>query len=64
MLLLKKISLMLIYFLRERERERETDQVGEGQRERETQNPRQAPGSELSAESDAGLEHTNCEIMT
>ena len=34
-------------FLRERERER----AGEGQRERETQNPKQAPGSELSAQS-------------
>ena len=32
---------------------RETDraQAGEGQRERETQNPKQAPGSELSAQS-------------
>ena len=38
---------------RERERERETEhkQAGEGQRERETQNPKQAPGSELSAQS-------------
>ena len=32
-------------FLRDRDRV----QVGEGQRERETQNPKQAPGSELSA---------------
>ena len=38
--------------------------MGEGQREKETQNPRQAPGSELSAQSDAGLELTNCEIVT
>ena len=40
--------------------------MGEGQkeRERETQNPKQAPGSELSAEPDVGLEPTNCEIMT
>ena len=38
---------------------------GEGQRERETQNPKQAPGSELSAQSpDAGLELTDREIMT
>ena len=37
-------------FLRERERERERVQAGEGQRERETQNPKQAPGSELSAQ--------------
>ena len=35
---------------RERDRERETVQVGEGQSERETQNPKQAPGSELSAQ--------------
>ena len=34
-------------FLRDRAREG----VGEGQRERETQNPKQAPGSELSAQS-------------
>ena len=33
------------------ERERERAQVEEGQRERETQNPKQAPGSELSAQS-------------
>ena len=34
------------------ERERETEcEWGEGQRERETQNPKQAPGSELSAQS-------------
>ena len=36
----------------------------EGQRKRQTQNPKQAPGSELSAEPNAGLELTNCEIMT
>ena len=35
-------------FLRERERERA--QAGEGQREKETRNPKQAPGSELSAQ--------------
>ena len=44
-------------------------QVGEGQRERETQNLKQVPGSELSAQSPtgkgwAGLELMNCEIMT
>ena len=40
-------------FERERERERETDraQVGKGQREMETQKPKQAAGSELSAQS-------------
>ena len=31
--------------------ERDREQAGEGQRERETQNPKQAPGSELSAQS-------------
>ena len=36
---------------RERECERESEQAGEGQKEREIQNPRQAPGSELSAQS-------------
>ena len=53
-------------FERERERERESEraQVGEGQREKETQNPKQAPGSELSAEPNPGLELTNREIMT
>ena len=42
--------------------ERETDrlQAGEGQRGREIQNPKQAPGSELSAQ----LKHMNCEVMT
>ena len=37
---------------RERERERESERpAGEGQRERETENLKQAPGSELSAQS-------------
>ena len=37
---------------RERKRERERQSArGEGQREKETQNPKQAPGSELSAQS-------------
>ena len=38
--------------------------MGEGQKEKETQNPKQAPGSELSAELDSGLKPTNWEIMT
>ena len=39
--------------------------MGEGQRERETQNLKQAPGSELSAQSPTQrLELTNHEIMT
>ena len=39
-------------FIFERKRERERVRAGEeGQRERETQNPKQAPGSELSAQS-------------
>ena len=36
----------------------------EGQRERETQNPKQAPGSAVSTEPNAGLEVTNREIRT
>ena len=53
---------MFIYF---REREREREKAGEGQREGETQNPKWAPGSELSAQSPMwGLELTECEIMT
>ena len=39
---------MFIYFW---ERERQRAWAGEGQRERERQNPKQAPGSELSAQS-------------
>ena len=35
----------------EGQREREIQRVGKGQIDRETQNPRQAPGSELSAQS-------------
>ena len=40
------ISFSILIFERERDRAR----VEEGQRERETQNPKQAPGSELSAQ--------------
>ncbi len=43
--------LMFIYFW---EREREWAWTGEGQRERETQNPKQAPGSELAPQSPWG----------
>ena len=50
----------MFIFVRERE-----STSGGGQKERETQNPKQVPGSELSALSpDAGLELTNCDIMT
>ena len=38
-------------FIWERERERDIEQEGERQRERETQDPKQTPGSELSAQS-------------
>ena len=38
-------------FEREREREGERGRGGGAERERETQNPKQAPGSELSAQS-------------
>ena len=49
-----------------RDRERQSTSGGKGQRERETQNPKQDPGSELSArtEPDARLELTNSEILT
>ena len=46
-LIFKKICLHLFIFERQRDRVR----AGEGQRERETQNPKQDPGSELSAQS-------------
>ena len=43
-------KLFLIFFLRERERERA--RAGEDREtERETQNPKQAPGSQVSAQS-------------
>ena len=47
---LKKIFFNVYLFLRERERERERERAGEGQRQMETQNLKQAPGSELSAQ--------------
>ena len=53
--------------MRKRGREREKQNVsGRGaERERETQNPKEAPGSELSAQSPGvGLELLNCEMMT
>ena len=51
---------MFIYFW-----QRDRAWAGEGQRERETQNPKQAPGSELSGtEPDMGPEPTDCETMT
>ena len=58
MLFLKAIFIyLLIYFLnvclflRKRDREREREKLGEGQREKEIQNQKQAPVSELSAQS-------------
>ena len=48
-LLFKKFFFHIYSFLRDRDRA----WVGEGQRERETQNQKQAPGSELSAQSPA-----------
>ena len=52
-------------FILERETETETETEGEGHRERETQNPKQAPASELSALGPVwGLKLTNHEIMT
>ena len=41
----------MFLFIFERDRGRESTLVGEGQKERETQNLKQAPGSELSAQS-------------
>ena len=46
------------------ERERDGVQAEKGQRERGRLNPKQASGSELSAESDTVLELTNHEILT
>ena len=60
--------MMLFYFiflsllLRATEAETEHEQ-GRG-RERRRQNPKQAPGSELSTEPKVGLESANNEIMT
>ena len=59
--LFKKIFNVYL-FLRGRERQRVSR--GRSEKERETQNLKQAPGSELSAEPDAGLKLTNCEITT
>ena len=42
--------LLTFIFERERDRERDRAQTGKGKRERATQNPKQAPGSELSAQ--------------
>ena len=58
----------MFYFIsdRERERERERQSVGEGGAEREGETELEA-GSRLQAvstEPDAGLEPSNCEIMT
>ena len=49
-------------FIFKRKKERQSA-AGKGQRERETQNLKQAPGSELSAEPNVGLEPPNCEIL-
>ena len=50
---------MLIYL-----RERQSTSGGGAKRETETQIPKQAPGSELSAEPDVRLELTSHETMT
>ena len=42
---------MFIIFEKEREGERDREQAGKGKTERETQNQKQAPGSELLAQS-------------
>ena len=52
----------MFIFERERDRQRERERERErGRERREIQNPKQAPGSELS---NARLEPTDCEIMT
>ena len=51
------LSFFLCLFIFERQQDRVW--AGEGQRERETQNPKQAPSSELSAQPNTGLELTN-----
>ena len=48
-LISEKLELFFLHlFIFDRERQ---STMGEGQREKETQNPKQAPGSELSAQS-------------
>ena len=61
-LFLKIFKNVLFIFETERDRAR----AGEGQRERETQNPKQAPGSEPSAQNPTwgSIELMDCEIMT
>ena len=49
--LIKFFSLFFFFYTYLLLIERDRAQVGEGQREKETQNPNQAPGSELSAQS-------------
>ena len=45
------MSIVLDFLMFIFESERDGERVGEGQREGETQNPKQAPGSELSVQS-------------
>ena len=57
------IYLFILTFLFIFGTERDRAWAGEGQRERETQDPKQVPGSELSAQSlTRGLELTDYEI--
>ena len=61
--------LFTVYFSeREREREREGERQSTSrrgaERERETQNPKQDPGSELSAQSWMQDSNPHCEIRT
>ena len=50
---IKRIYVFFLFLERERDRDRDSERegTGEGQRGRETQNLKQAPGSELSAQS-------------
>ena len=54
----------MFIFEREWEREQAHEQVGEGQRERETQNLKQVPGSELSAQNPTRGSNPRSKIMT
>ena len=61
LILFENIVMVTFFFFNVYERQRERER---GQRQRETQNPKQAPGSEMSADPDGGLELMNGEIMT
>ena len=57
-------AIFFFHFMFIFERERDRAPAGEGKRKRETQNPKQAPGSELSAQSPKWRLNPRTEIMT